>query len=165
MEKNRGRNSCQGLPLKQKADIFARIDQGESCSKFSETCPFSKTQMVNIKKDKGNINSVLDIEASEEIKNVRKPGYPIIEKMMKFSAVSALTAYASLCGHHSREGLYDGSRLPTARLQSLLRWMRRFLKSKNDQFFIRLNGEAGVMDFSFRLLEIERIRKPLSRFD
>ena len=85
MEKSRGKNRRKTLSLKQKADVIRRIDQRESYGKISEVHHMSKAQVENIKKNKENINSILDNGASEEIKKLRKPDYPITdEEAMKF---------------------------------------------------------------------------------
>ena len=45
----------------------------------------SKAQVANIKKQKENINFLVENWASEEIKRIRKPEFPIIEEeVMKF---------------------------------------------------------------------------------
>ena len=85
MEKIRRKPLRKALSLKQRADIIKRIEGGESYSKICAAYHVSKAQVANIKKNKENINSLIEKGASEEIKRIRKPEYPIIEEeVMKF---------------------------------------------------------------------------------
>ena len=98
---------------------------------MSEVYHVSNAQVANIKKNKENINSILDNGASEEIKKLRKPDYPIIdEEVMKFVRwlrSQRMPVSMAIIQEKARM-VSQGSQVPD--FKASVGWMHRFLKRK-----------------------------------
>ena len=132
MEKSRSKPLRKAIYLKQRADIIKTIEGGESYAKISKVYHVSKAQVANIKKNKKNINSLLENGASEEIKKIRKPEYPIVEKEgMKFvrwlRSQRMPVSMAIIQGRARMVG--QGSQVPD--FKASVGCMHRFLKRNN----------------------------------